>query len=83
MLEASFGASRQQHPVSNFTGDGCVEISFALLETIGNRTQYIGLFRCTMKGKIFGISTFDFQVQVIGEIRNENGAFSKGIVSTD
>jgi hypothetical protein len=83
MLEASFGAARQQHPFSNFTGDGCVEISFALLETKGNRTQYIGLYRCTMKGKILGISTFNFQVDVLGEVRNENGVFSKGIVSAD
>ena len=81
MRDASFGAAREQHPASNLIGEGCVEIGFALLDTKGNQTQYVGLYRCTMKGKILGISTYDFQVQVIGVIKNENGAYSKHITS--
>jgi hypothetical protein len=81
MREASFGAARQRHPASKLVGEGCAEIGFSLLEAKANQTKYIGLYRCAMKGSILGISTYDFQVQVIGEIRRENGAYSKNVTS--
>ena len=81
MHEASFGAASERHPASKPVGDGCVEMSFVLLESKGDRSQYIGLYRCTTEGAGVGISAHDLQVQVIGEIRLENGIYSKKIVS--
>jgi len=34
-----------------------------------------------MKGAILGINSYDFQVDVIGEVKNENGTYTKRIVS--
>ena len=81
MRAASLDAAAQRHPASKLVGDGCTEISFALLESTGDQTQYTGLYRCTMKGSILGINSYDFQVHVIGEIRKENGSYTKRIVS--
>jgi len=81
MHEASLSAARERHPASKLVGDGCTEISFVLLESKGGDTQYIGLYRCTMKGAILGINSYDFQVDVIGEVKNENGTYTKRIVS--
>src|SRR3982750_4209853 len=72
MREASFGAARERHPASKLVGEGGTEIGFSYLEAKGKQTQYIGLYRCTMKGAILGISTYDLQVEVIGEISREN-----------
>jgi hypothetical protein len=82
MREAAPAAARERHPASEVVGEGCVDISFALLESRGDLAQYIGIYRCTMKGTIVGVSKFDSQVQVIGEIGRENGAYIKKIVSS-
>ena len=76
MREASFGAARERHPASTLTGESCTEISFVLLEAKGDLWQYVGLYQCKT-------STDDFQVQVIGEIRRENGGYVKKIVSAN
>jgi hypothetical protein len=83
MLGTSPAAARERHPASEVVGDGCAELSFALLESKGDRMQYIGIYRCSMKGAIAGISSFDSQVQVIGEIGRENGAYAKRVVSAE
>ena len=81
MRAAAPGAARERHPASKLVGQSCDEISFAYYDTKGDQSQYIGLYRCAMKGAILGISKYDSQVHVIGQITYENGPYSRSIVS--
>ena len=82
MRAAAPGPASERHSASKLVGESCEEISFALLETKGNQTQYIGLYRCPMKGAIAG-SEYDSQVSVIGALHFENGSYSRNIVSAE
>lgn len=75
------GAALERHPASKLIAESCEEISFAYYDAKGNQTQYIALYRCPMEGAGTGISKFDSQVTVIGEIRSDNGTYFKRIVS--
>ena len=80
MRAAAPALASERHPASKLVGQSCEEVSFAYLETEGNQTQYIGLYRCPMKGAILG-STYDSQVDVTGAITAENGSYARRIVS--
>jgi len=80
MLAAAPAPARESHPASKLVGEGCDEMSFSYYDKKGDETEYIGLYRCPMKGAILGISKYDSQVYVIGQITNKNSEFSRGIV---
>jgi hypothetical protein len=82
MLNASVAAARQKHPASNFVGNGCSELTFEFVNATGNATQYVGIYRCTMKGAVLGLSQYDFRVRVAGEMHFQNGSFGNRITSS-
>jgi len=70
MLQTARQAAQKKHRASNFVGKGCViRTQITLASQSSELEQYVGTYRCLMKGKYLGISNFDFEVQVVGEIR--------------
>ena len=81
MREAAPAPARERHPASKLVGEGCEETSFSYYDVKGDQTQYIGLYSCAMRGAILGISKYDSQVHVIGQILHRDGEYMRGILS--
>ena len=73
MLQAAKGKARQMHPASNFVGEGCFRKTLVLRSRSPELEEYFGTYQCAMKGKYLGINNYDFEVQVVGEIRLQGG----------
>ena len=81
MRRAAPSVALERHPASKLVGESCDEISFGYYDRKGDQAQYIAIYRCPLQGAVVGVSKFDSQVTVIGEIRFENAIYSKSLVS--
>lgn len=80
MLAAAIAAARQKHPASNFVGNGCDQKALTTEAYQEVRWTYYGTYQCQMKGAILGITQFNFEVKVEGQVKLNNGTFVRSIV---
>lgn len=82
MFKAAFDQARAEHSASNFIGKGCYEVAFSPTQSNVAFSEFVGIYRCLMKGSILGISQYDFRVRIVGEVKYQNGNVIRNISSS-
>lgn len=82
MFKAAFDQARAEHPASNFIDKGCYEVAFSPTQSSAAFSEFVGVYRCLMKGAILGVSQYDFRVRVVGEVKYQNGNVIRNIASS-